>query len=158
MGIGLAIAQDREGALRLLEGMVSLAKTQKTKTKGKEDWLKNLSRSLDAYQIVDREWIHENVFPLPQRPKKREQEYNPGARQRDIRLGHAGSSLDQACYLGDELVNAEKLLGKPGTPATMKTLVRILISCWERRVPESVWTSHRRQFAQWWSGSLARTR
>jgi TatD DNase family protein len=117
LGIGLAMAQDREGALRLLEGMVSLAKTQKTKTKGKEDWLKNLSRSLDTYQIVDREWIHENVFPLPQRPKKREQEYNPGAGQRDIRLGQAGSSLDQACYLGDELLNVEKLLGKPGTPS-----------------------------------------
>ncbi|KAH3792662.1 hypothetical protein DPMN_146161 [Dreissena polymorpha] len=44
-------------------------------------------------------------------------EYNPGAWQRDIRLGPAVSSLDQACYLGYELLDEEKFLGKSGTPS-----------------------------------------
>lgn len=40
-------------------------------------WLKNAAKAMELYQVISREWICENVWKLPDLPKRREQEYDP---------------------------------------------------------------------------------
>ena len=45
-------------------------------------WLRTVARGLDTFQVVNREWICENVWRLPDPPKPKEQDYDPARTER----------------------------------------------------------------------------
>ena len=77
-----------QGLLPAIEQMVDLVKMKlstSTNKKSWQCWLKEAANALEAYQVVDREWISENVRSLPARPVPKVQSYEPRAGQRDLR-------------------------------------------------------------------------
>ena len=50
---------------------------QQRNKKTLQTWLKTVSKDLDTYQEVSREWISENVWKLPALPVPKEQVYDP---------------------------------------------------------------------------------
>lgn len=51
--------------------MVNLVKQKEATARNKKTWkvwLKEAARALEAYQVVDRGWISQNVQALPERP------------------------------------------------------------------------------------------
>ena len=48
-------------------------------------WLKNAAKAMELYQVINREWICENVWKLPDLPQRKEQDYDPSRGRKDIR-------------------------------------------------------------------------
>ena len=76
------------GLLPAILQMVDLVKRRLRSARNKKTWsgwLKEAAKTLEVYQVADREWISTNVGALPARAAPKVQSYDPLAGKHDIR-------------------------------------------------------------------------